>query len=116
VRTGAYALAPEETKRRLRQPGQDDALAAAHFRLAEHLHRSGAGDRAQRHFDEAARLRPDHWTYRRQEWALADEQAGQPTPMSAAGSRASEFWAAVDALDGGRVYPEVELDAPKTNS
>jgi tetratricopeptide (TPR) repeat protein len=112
VRTGAYALAPDEARRRLREPRKEDALAAAHFRLAQHLHRTGAHEAARRHFDEASRLRPDSWSYRRQAWALAEEETGEGTPLSAAGRFAGEFWAAVDALGGRPFYPPPQLDPP----
>jgi len=47
------------------------------------------------YFEEAKRLRPESWNYKRQAWALED-------PMKAGGP---EFWAAVDALGDNKYYP-----------
>lgn len=79
----------------------DGARAAAEFQMGEHLHGSGQKDLAQRHFDEAKRLRPDSWNYKRQAWALED-------PAKAGGA---EYWAAVDALGDRPYYPPIALEA-----
>ncbi len=78
----------------------DAARAAAEFRMGEYLHRAGRADLARGHFEEAKRLRPDSWNYKRQAWALED-------PMKAGGP---EFWAAVDALGGQPYYPPIDLE------
>jgi len=65
-----FALAPEEVLRRSRPRPVEDALAAAHFELGQHLHRLGRTEDAVHHFREAYRLQPDNWTYKRQAWAL----------------------------------------------
>jgi hypothetical protein len=54
----------------------DEATAAAHFELGQHLHH--AGDRAGsiEHFREAHRLHPTNWTYKRQAWELASRIDG----------------------------------------
>jgi hypothetical protein len=101
VQNGAdskYALSEAEVLRRMRTPSDAHARAAANFRLGEHLFEKGHAKCAQKYFDEARRLRPESWNFKRQAWALEE-------PMKAAGP---EFWAAVDALGPDRYYPEVE--------
>lgn len=78
----------------------DAARAAAEFRLGELLHSQGRPELAQRHFEEAKRLRPDSWNYKRQAWSLEE-------PMKSGGP---EFWAAVDALGDRPYYPPIELE------
>jgi hypothetical protein len=68
--------------------------------MGEYLHGKGMAALAQRHFEEAKRLRPDSWNYRRQAWALED-------PVKAGGP---EFWAAVDALGDRPYYPPIDLE------
>ena len=87
VREGAYEL---------REPLPDageSPLALAHFRLATYLHERGL-DGAHHHFEEAVRLRPASWNFRRQ--ALALERPGDA---------AEQFWTAVDATPPGAYYP-----------
>jgi hypothetical protein len=66
-----HALAPDEVVRRSRPRPPELSAAAAHFELAQHLHRDGRDDLAVDHFREAQRLDPANWTYRRQAWSLA---------------------------------------------
>lgn len=73
-------------------PDAGQSLAAAHFRLAVHLHERGLD--AHRHFAEAVRLRPRSWNYRRQAIALK-----RPTDA------AEQFQAAVEATPPGEYYP-----------
>ena len=54
----------------------DHSAAAAHFELAQHLHREGRGDDAVEHFREAHRLDPGNWTYKRQAWELSSRVDG----------------------------------------
>lgn len=96
VLEGRHALPADEARARLRLPSPDDALAAAHARLAELLWAAGDAEGARRHFAEASRLVPDSWCYRRQAWNLEDE------PVLAD----DRFWAAVDAVPEGVFYPE----------
>lgn len=63
-----YALPPDEVRRRLRPRSMDEATAAAHFEMALHHHRAGNRDVAIAHFQEACRLQPANWTYKRQSW------------------------------------------------
>jgi len=81
-----------EQREPLRPPTREESLAAAHFHLGQHLN-------SQTHLEEAARLVPGSWTYRRQAWAL-DPPA----------DRSEQFWAAVDALELGAYYPPPRFD------
>ncbi len=56
--------------------GADQSAAAAHFELAQHLHRAGRVDDAIEHFRQAHRLDPGNWTYKRQAWELASRVDG----------------------------------------
>lgn len=93
-----FALSEQEVLRRMHTPNDDHVRAAANFRLGEHLVELGDRAGARGHFEEAKRLRPESWNYKRQAWALED-------PMKAGGP---EFWSAVDALGAGKYYPVVE--------
>jgi hypothetical protein len=66
-----FALPPDEVVRRSRPRPLDEATAAAHFALAQHLSAGGERDLAIEHFKEAQRLHPTSWTYRRDAWAIA---------------------------------------------
>ena len=67
-----YALSPEEVVSRSQPRSPDDARAAAHFELGQHLHRTGDHQGAIPHWREAHRLQPDNWTYKRQAWNFED--------------------------------------------
>jgi hypothetical protein len=74
IRNGAasrYALSPDEVVRRSRPRPIEEATAAAHFALAQHLSAAGERDLAIAQFKEAHRLHPTSWTYRRDAWAIA---------------------------------------------
>lgn len=90
-----FALSETEVLKRMHTPDDTHVRAAANFRLGEFLFERGHGDAAQKYFEEAKRLRPESWNYKRQAWALED-------PMKPGGP---EFWAAVDALPEGKYYP-----------
>jgi hypothetical protein len=96
-----FALGESEVLRRMRTPGDDHVRAAANFRLGEYLFERGHRDAAQKYFDEAKRLRPESWNYKRQAWSLRDPS----NPLSASGP---EFWSAVDSLGEGKFYPPVD--------
>jgi hypothetical protein len=67
-----YALDPEAVVRRSQPRSLDEARAAAHFELGQHLHRIGDHAAAIPHWRAAHRLFPDNWTYKRQAWELED--------------------------------------------
>jgi hypothetical protein len=93
-----FALSEKEALRQMHTPSDDHVRAAANFRLGEYLVENGHPQDAQKYFEEAKRLRPESWNYKRQAWALED-------PMKAGGP---EFWAAVDALGERKYYPTSE--------
>ncbi len=90
-----FALSEKEVLRRMHTPSDAHVRAAANFRLGEYLVEIGHPQDAQKYFEEAKRLRPESWNYKRQAWALE-------APMKAGGP---EFWAAVDALGDNKYYP-----------
>ncbi len=90
-----FAPKRDDLLRRMHTPSDAHVRAAANFRLGEYLVEHGHRDAAKPFFEEAKRLRPESWNYKRQAWALED-------PMKAGGP---EFWAAVDALGAGKYYP-----------
>jgi hypothetical protein len=67
-----HALTPDEVVRRSAPREHDEAIAAAHFELGEHLHRSGKHEAAIPHWRESHRRHPSNWTYKRQAWELED--------------------------------------------
>jgi tetratricopeptide (TPR) repeat protein len=67
-----YALSPDEVVARSHARSDDEARAAAHFELGQHLHRTGDHAAAIPHWREAHRLQPDNWTYKRQAWNFED--------------------------------------------
>jgi len=75
-----YALPPDEVLGRSGPRGADEATAAAHFELGQHLYRNGFADAAVPHFRAAHRLHPENWTYKRQAWTFADPSQG-PTAL-----------------------------------
>jgi hypothetical protein len=95
----AFAPALKERRRRLALPTAEHALAAANFRLAEHLHAGGAPEAAVVFFKRAQQLAPDSWCFKRQAWALTD--AGQFYGTS--------FQKEVKALDGRPYYAPIDL-------
>jgi hypothetical protein len=72
-----YVLAPDEVIERSRPRPPEFGLAAAHFELGQHLHRSGFGRDAVSHFATAHRLDPTNWSYLREAMSLADPSWGQ---------------------------------------
>lgn len=71
-----FALSSEEVLNRSRPRPIEEALAAAHFELAQHFQRSGQEALAIPHFRAAHQLYPDNWTYKRQAWSLIDPGQG----------------------------------------
>ena len=93
-----FALSEPEVLRRMHTPDDAQVRAAANFRLGEFLFERGQAEAAKKYFEEAKRLRPESWNYKRQAWALED-------PMKPGGP---EFWAAVDSLGERKYYPGPE--------
>jgi hypothetical protein len=84
---------------RLGLPDAAIAQAHTHFRLAQHLLRSGKSEEAVMQFAEASRLHPDSWTIWR--------QAAQKDATGLASG--PEFWARVDALGERPYYRPIDM-------
>jgi len=95
-----FALAPDEVVRRSRPRGRDEATAAAHFEIGEHLHNSGDHAAAIPHWREAHRLDPDNWTYRRNAWNFEDPGRQGRTP-----AYESSWFEDVRKIGGENYYP-----------
>ena len=73
----AFALSPNEVIERSRPRPEEFGLAAAHFDIAQQLHRTGHQLDAVPHFQEAHRLDPTNWSYHREALSLVDPAWGQ---------------------------------------
>ena len=98
-----FALSPDEVLRRSQPRPPEVALAAAHFELGQHLHRSGHPDDAIAHFREAHRLQPGNWTYKRQAWSFVDPFQG-PTDVYE-----GNWLADVKKVGAENYYPPLDL-------
>jgi hypothetical protein len=100
-----HVLGPDEVRRRMRGVDPGASLAGAHFRLGVWLAQHGEREAAQRAFEEAVKLQPEAWRFRRQKIVLsAPALTGQfaATP---------EYWEAVTSLgDTGHYYPPIEME------
>ena len=72
-----YVLPEHEVIERSRPRPPEFGLAAAHFELAQHLHRAGFPHDAIPHFQEAHRLDPTNWSYHREALSLVDPVWGE---------------------------------------
>ena len=95
----AYVLEARERRRRLGLPTAEHALAAATFRLAEHLHETGRPEAAVAFFRRAQALHPASWCFKRQAWALTDAETFYGT----------NFQAEVTTLAGRPYYTPLDL-------
>lgn len=99
-----HVLSPDEVLERSRPRPSEEALAAAHFELAQHFYRTGQTDLAVKHFREAHRLQPDNWTYRRQAWSMAN-------PMQAPTELYEGDWLTdVRKIGAENYYPPLDMD------
>jgi tetratricopeptide (TPR) repeat protein len=97
-----YVLSPDEVIARSHPRGDDEARAAAHFELGQHLFAHGDHDAAVPHWREAHRLYPANWTYKRQAWNL--EGADTVTPSD----RYDGSWLVdVRAIGAENYYPAI---------
>ncbi len=72
-----FAMTPDQVLDASTDRGVGKSEGAAHFELANHLWTIGDRESAIMHFNEAHRLQPDNWTYKRQAWSLVgNENAG----------------------------------------
>ena len=99
-----HVLPPDEVRRRMRGVDPVDSLATAHFRLGVWLARAGDVSAAQAELEEAVRLRPASWAFRRQKIVLSDPA------LTAQLAATPEFWRAVQALGDEFYYPPTEMD------
>jgi hypothetical protein len=98
-----FALSPDEVIERSRPRPVEESLAAAHFALAQHLHRAGKPVAAVAHFREAHRLQPENWTYKRQAWSLADPMQG-PTDVYE-----GDWLSDVRKIGAENYYPQLDM-------
>lgn len=99
-----HVLPPDQVRRRMRGIDPDDSLATAHFRLGMWLARAGELQAAQTELEEAVRLRPASWAFRRQKIVLSDPA------LTAQLAATPEFWRAVHALGDELYYQPTEMD------
>ena len=100
-----HALAPAEVRRRMRGLSRDESTAAASFRLGVWLTKQGHVDAAQKFLDEAVRLRPENWSFRRQKIVLSDPA------LTGQFAATPEYWEAVMSLgETGHYYPPIEME------
>jgi hypothetical protein len=97
-----FALSPEEVRAKLRRPSEEDVRAAAHARIGHHLLGQGDNDAAKRHFQEAVRLCPGKWNYRRQSMVLDPELIGELNTQDG-------FYEATAALGGDSYYDAIDM-------
>jgi hypothetical protein len=94
-----YVLDVKARRRRLPLPTAEHTLAAATFRLAEHLHETGQAEAAVPFFKRAQTLQPESWCFKRQAWALTDAEKYYGT----------NFQTEVKALAGRPYYTPLDL-------
>lgn len=68
-----FAMSEQQVLDASRSRSPEHALAAAEFELGQHLHRTGEGEAADRHFRRAHELDPDNWSWFRQAASLGAE-------------------------------------------
>jgi len=103
VATGRYALSPADVIQRSRGRSLEDATAAAHFELAQHLVRTGRAQAAVPHFRAAHALQPDNWTYKRQAWSLVDATQGPSSVYE------GDWLSDVQQIGAENYYPPLRL-------
>jgi len=96
-----YVLTEAEVIERSRPRPPEFGLAAAHFELAQHLHRSGFGRDAVSHFESAHRLDPTNWSYHREALSLVDPEWGQVYER--------DMLSEVEAVGIDTFYPALEM-------
>jgi len=97
-----FVLSEGEVVARSNPRGADEAKAAAHFELGQHLHRAGNHEAAIPHWREAHRLQPDNWTYKRQAWNFED-----PGTQGRTDAYDSSWYEDVVTIGAENYYPEI---------
>ena len=98
-----YALTPAQVVERSQPRPAAAALAAAHFEMAQHLHRLGHRADAVPHFREAHRLAPENWTYKRQAWSMAHPFQGPSEDYE------SDWLSDVRKIGAENYYPPLDM-------
>ena len=111
-----FALTPTEVVERSNARSSEVSAAAAHFELAHDLWLSGHRDAAIGHFNEAHRLQPENWTYKRQAWSLLGQERdggefGRFSQIPAPGQAddwpfIGDFDSDISQLELGEYYPK----------
>ena len=96
-----YVLSEAEVIERSRPRPPEFGLAAAHFELAQHLHRAGFARDAVPHFQEAHRLDPTNWSYHREALSLVDPAWGQVYER--------DMLSEVEAVGAETFYPPLDM-------
>jgi hypothetical protein len=96
-----YVLSEDEVIERSRPRPPEFGLAAAHFELAQHLHRAGFPLDAVAHFQEAHRLDPTNWSYYREALSLVDPAWGQVYER--------DMLSEVEAIGPQTFYPPLDM-------
>ena len=97
----AFVLSEAEVIERSRPRPREFGLAAAHFELAQHLHRAGFARDAVPHFQEAHRLDPTNWSYHREALSLVDPAWGNVYER--------DMLSEVEAVGIETFYPALEM-------
>nr|WP_315184541.1 ResA-like WAxxUGC motif-containing protein [uncultured Albidiferax sp.] len=97
-----YVLAPDEVIARSQPRSADNARAAAHFELGQHLHTAGDHAAAVPHWRQAHRLQPDNWTYKRQAWSIEDPGSQHDTD-----AYDSNWLKDVEQIGAENYYPKI---------
>jgi hypothetical protein len=97
----SYVLSEVEVIERSRPRPVEFGLAAAHFELAQHLHRTGFPHDAVAHFQEAHRLDPTNWSYHREALSLVDPAWGQVYER--------DMLSEVEAVGAETFYPALDM-------
>ena len=72
-----FVLTPDQVVARSQPRPAGVSAAAAHFELGQHLWLAGVRDAALAHFNEAHRLQPQNWTYKRQAYSLIGAETAE---------------------------------------
>ena len=77
----------------------DEALADAAFRLANHFKVLQLQDKARQYWQMAQRLNPDSWNYHRQDWAYTPEEAGANWQQKVSNLGDKPYYKPIEGLD-----------------
>ena len=72
-----FTLSPETVANRMKPRAPEQARAEAEFQLGVYFKSQGDDARAEQHWREAQKLRPESWNYHRQEWSFTPSEHGK---------------------------------------